>query len=54
MQRGWVVAAGQPYRLAGSPSAVRVTTATLLADEAERLAGDLADVLAPAGFSRTG
>jgi DNA-binding transcriptional MocR family regulator len=54
MQRGWVVAAGQPYRLAGSPSAVRVTTATLLADEAERLASDLADVLAPAGFSRSG
>jgi DNA-binding transcriptional MocR family regulator len=54
MQRGWVLAPGEPYRLAGSSAAVRVTTATLLPHEAEVLASDLADVLAPAGFSRSG
>lgn len=54
MQRGWVVAPGEPYRLAGSAPAIRVTTATLLADEAERLAADLADVLSPAMASRSG
>jgi DNA-binding transcriptional MocR family regulator len=54
MQRGWVLAPGEPYRLAGGPSAVRVTTATLRSDEAKRLASDLAEVLAPAGFSRSG
>jgi len=54
LQRGWVLAAGAPYRLAGSPPAVRVTTATLSEEEAERLAGDLADVLAPARSSRSG
>ncbi|HEY4427498.1 MAG TPA: aminotransferase class I/II-fold pyridoxal phosphate-dependent enzyme [Solirubrobacteraceae bacterium] len=54
MQRGWVLAPGEPYRLAGCPSAVRITTATLRSDEAKRLASDLADVLAPAGFSRSG
>jgi DNA-binding transcriptional MocR family regulator len=54
MQRGWVVAAGDPYRLAESAPAVRVTTATLLPEEAERLASDLADVLSPAGYSRSG
>jgi DNA-binding transcriptional MocR family regulator len=53
-QRGWVVAPGDPYRLAGSSPGVRVTTATLAADEAVRLAGDIAEVLAPAGFSRSG
>jgi len=54
MQRGWVVAAGAPYRLAGRPPAVRVTTATLTEPEAGRLAADLAEVLAPSGFSRSG
>jgi DNA-binding transcriptional MocR family regulator len=54
MQRGWVVAPGAPYRLEGSSPGVRVTTATLEPRESERLAADLADVLAPAGFSRSG
>ncbi len=54
MQRGWVVAAGAPYRLAGRPPAIRVTTATLTEPEAGRLAADLAEVLAPSGFSRSG
>jgi DNA-binding transcriptional MocR family regulator len=54
MQRGWVVASGAPYRLAGSEPGVRVTTATLTAEEAGRLALDLAEVLAPSGFSRSG
>ena len=54
MQRGWVVAPGAPYRLPGGSPGVRVTTAALERREAERLAGDLADVLAPAGFSRSG
>jgi DNA-binding transcriptional MocR family regulator len=54
LQRGWVVASGAPYRLAGSAPGVRVTTATLTEGEAARLAPDLAEVLAPAGFSRSG
>ena len=54
MQRGWVVAPGAPYRLAGSAPGIRVTTATLTEAEAERLAADLAEVLAPAGFRRSG
>jgi hypothetical protein len=33
---------------------VRVTTATLTAEESARLAGDLAEVLAPSAFSRSG
>jgi DNA-binding transcriptional MocR family regulator len=54
LQRGWVVAPGAPYRLPGSSPAVRVTTATLREPEAARLAGDLAEVLAPAHSSRSG
>ncbi|MEA2202210.1 MAG: hypothetical protein QOI89_2806 [Solirubrobacteraceae bacterium] len=54
IQRGWVVAAGAPYRIAASPPAIRVTSATLTGPEAARLSADLADVLAPAGFSRSG
>jgi DNA-binding transcriptional MocR family regulator len=54
LQRGWVVAPGAPYRLPGSPPAIRVTIATLSEPEAARLAGDLADVLAPARSSRSG
>ena len=54
LQRGWVVASGAPYRLAGSPPAIRVTSATLSEQEAERLAADLAEVLAPRGSSRSG
>jgi DNA-binding transcriptional MocR family regulator len=54
LQRGWVVAPGRPYRLPGSSPAIRVTIATLSEQEAERLAGDLVDVLAPIRSSRTG
>jgi DNA-binding transcriptional MocR family regulator len=54
MQRGWVLAPGAPYRLPGSPPGIRATIATLTQPEATRLAGDLADVLAPAGVSRSG
>jgi DNA-binding transcriptional MocR family regulator len=54
LQRGWVVAPGVPYRLAGSPPAVRVTISTLREPEAARLAADLAGVLAPAGAGRSG
>jgi DNA-binding transcriptional MocR family regulator len=53
-QRGWVVSAGAPYRLADASPAIRVTTATLTEHEAERLAADLAHVLAPSDFSRSG
>jgi DNA-binding transcriptional MocR family regulator len=54
LQRGWVVAPGLPYRLPGSPPAIRVTIATLSEQEAGALAGDLADVLAAARADRTG
>jgi DNA-binding transcriptional MocR family regulator len=54
LQRGWVVAAGAPYRLGGGPQAIRVTTATLSASDAGRLAGDLAEILAPATWARSG
>jgi DNA-binding transcriptional MocR family regulator len=53
-QRGWVVAPGAPFRLALSQPAIRITIATLLESEAERLAADLREVLAPARASRTG
>jgi DNA-binding transcriptional MocR family regulator len=54
MQRGWVLAPGAPYRLPGAGPGVRVTTTTLAHHEAERLAGDLAEVLAPSVLSRSG
>jgi DNA-binding transcriptional MocR family regulator len=54
LQRGWVLAPGAPFRLSGSPPAIRVTTATLSEREAGSLAADLADVLAPARSSRSG
>lgn len=54
LQRGWVVAAGAPYRLTVSAPAIRVTTATLEEAEGELLAGTLADVLAAGGVSRSG
>jgi DNA-binding transcriptional MocR family regulator len=54
LQRGWVVAPGAPYRLTDSSPAIRVTSATLLEPEAERLAGDIAAVLAGTGASRSG
>jgi DNA-binding transcriptional MocR family regulator len=52
--RGWVVAAGAAYRLAASAPAIRITTATLAADESARLADDLGEVRAPARSVRTG
>jgi DNA-binding transcriptional MocR family regulator len=54
IQRGWVLAPGAPYRLDGAAPGVRVTTATLGEHDAERLARDLAQVLAPSGLSRIG
>jgi DNA-binding transcriptional MocR family regulator len=54
LQRGWVVAPGTPYRLLDSPPAIRVTISTLRERDAGRLAGDLADILAQAGSSRSG
>jgi DNA-binding transcriptional MocR family regulator len=58
LQRGWAVAAGERWRLGRSvalpinaarlrtPPAIRVTAATLLPEEADRFAADLADALA--------
>jgi DNA-binding transcriptional MocR family regulator len=54
LQRGWAVAAGAPFRLAGAAPAIRVTTATLSAEEARRLAGDVAGMLEPARAARSG
>jgi DNA-binding transcriptional MocR family regulator len=54
MQLGWVVAPGEPYRLPGSAPAIRVTSATLTEPEAVELAGDIAQILAPSTFIRTG
>jgi DNA-binding transcriptional MocR family regulator len=48
LARGWAVRAGERYRLA-SPPAVRITTTALEADDANRLAADLASLLAPRG-----
>jgi len=53
-QRGWVLAPGAPYRLAGAVPAVRVTTSTLVPHEAEQLARERAQVLAPTRLSRSG
>ena len=54
MQRGWLVAAGSPYRLTASAPAIRVTIATLNKREALRLAADIAGVLSGARASRAG
>ncbi len=54
LQRGWVVAPGAPFRLGAAAPAIRVTIATLTAAEAEQLAADIADALAPAGWARSG
>jgi DNA-binding transcriptional MocR family regulator len=54
LQRGWVLAPGDPYRLPGSAPAVRITIATLSREDAQRLAGDLAAVLAPGRSARAG
>jgi DNA-binding transcriptional MocR family regulator len=45
LERGWAVMAGEGWRLR-TPPAIRITTAALPPDEAEQLAGDLAEVLA--------
>jgi DNA-binding transcriptional MocR family regulator len=52
--RGWVVAPGAPFRLAGGPTAIRITIATLLEHEAQRLADDLAEILGRSGAPRAG
>jgi DNA-binding transcriptional MocR family regulator len=44
LQRGWAVAAGERWRLR-TGRAIRITTSTLLAEEAEALSDDLADIL---------
>jgi DNA-binding transcriptional MocR family regulator len=54
LHRGWVLAPGAPYRLAGSAPAVRVTTAALGAEDCRALAVDLAAVLESAGVQRSG
>jgi DNA-binding transcriptional MocR family regulator len=46
LDRGWAVTAGERFRLQ-TPPAIRVTTAALLPDDAERFAADLADVMKP-------
>lgn len=51
LQRGWAVQAGEVYRSA-TPPAIRVTVAALPVEDAPALAGDLADVLRPAGRTR--
>lgn len=48
---GWAVRAGEPHRLHSDPF-VRITTSTLGAEEARRLAGDLAAVLAPSRLTQ--
>jgi DNA-binding transcriptional MocR family regulator len=53
-QRGWVLAPGAPFRLAGSLAAVRITIATLSEQESPQLARELADVCAPARATRSG
>jgi DNA-binding transcriptional MocR family regulator len=45
--RGWALKPGAPYRLLSAPF-LRITTATLDPDEAQRLAADIAAVLRPA------
>jgi DNA-binding transcriptional MocR family regulator len=52
LQRGWAVVAGERWRLRAGP-AIRITTSTLLEDEADALAADLADILArrPGAYS---
>jgi DNA-binding transcriptional MocR family regulator len=44
LQRGWAVTALERWRL-DSPPAIRITTATLRPEEAEQVAGALADAL---------
>jgi DNA-binding transcriptional MocR family regulator len=46
LEAGWAISAGERYRLK-SPPAVRISVASLLLDEAQRLAADLARSIAP-------
>ncbi|MEA2238541.1 MAG: hypothetical protein QOC81_3265 [Thermoanaerobaculia bacterium] len=46
-QRGWAVTAGERYRVKSGPG-IRVTIASLDADDAAAFAGDVAEVLRPA------
>jgi hypothetical protein len=52
LERGWAVSPGAPYRLQ-SERAVRVTTSTLEAQEADAIAAALEDALRPANRTRT-
>jgi DNA-binding transcriptional MocR family regulator len=51
VQRGWAVAGGGPFRLRAEP-AIRITTSTLEAPDAESLAADIAGALAPVRRTR--
>lgn len=44
--RGWLAAAGEPFRIHADPG-IRITIATLLPADAQRLAADLADLVGP-------
>jgi DNA-binding transcriptional MocR family regulator len=46
LDRGWAVTPGERFRL-HAPAGIRVTTAAMTPQDAERFAGDLATVLAP-------
>jgi len=46
MRAGWAVQAGERYRI-GTPPAIRITTAALSAEDAERVAEDLAAIVRP-------
>lgn len=54
LARGWVVAPGARYTPAPGRAAIRITTSALAEPDAERLAADVADVLAPAAARRSG
>jgi DNA-binding transcriptional MocR family regulator len=53
LARGWAVSPGERYRFNSAPG-LRVTTAALSEDDAERLAADLADGLGPGGVTYAG
>jgi DNA-binding transcriptional MocR family regulator len=52
--RGWVVAPGARYKLTTGSPAIRITCATLEPADSDRLAADLAEVLASAPDIRSG